>query len=72
MDVGVPNLLRDHAKDPQIPPPADGLQPVRFYPVLPMTGAEAALARAKGAAAVQKLWLDSNTDLRDPNRRSAL
>jgi hypothetical protein len=48
---------------------ADGIEPVRFHPVLPMTGGEAALCRAKGAAHVQRLWLEAGTDLRDPDRR---
>ena len=47
----------------------DDVQPVRFHPVLPMTGGEAALSRAKGAGLVQQLWLDAGTDLRDPDRR---
>jgi hypothetical protein len=51
-------------------PALDGIQPVRFYPVLPMTASEAALSRAKGAALVQQLWLDAGTDLRDPDRDS--
>lgn len=46
-----------------------GIEPVRFHPVLPMTGGEAALSRAKGAGRVQQLWLDAGTDLRDPDRR---
>jgi hypothetical protein len=53
-------------------PEGDDRQPVRFHPVLPMTAAEAALSRAKGAAAVQQLWLDAGTDLRDPDRRSVI
>ena len=44
-------------------------EPVRFHPVLPMTGGEAALSRAKGAGLVQQLWLEAGTDLRDPDRR---
>jgi hypothetical protein len=43
-------------------------EPVRFHPVLPMTGGEAALSRAKGAGLVQQLWLETGTDLRDPDR----
>jgi Suppressor of fused protein (SUFU) len=49
----------------------DGVQPVRFYPVLPMTAAEAALSRAKGPALIRQLWLDAGTDLRDPDRGDA-
>jgi hypothetical protein len=48
----------------------DGVQPVRFHPVLPMTASEAALSRAKGAAVIRQLWLEHGTDLRDPDRRS--
>ena len=47
----------------------DDVQPVRFHPVLPMTGGEAALSRAKGASHLQQLWLDAGTDVRDPDRR---
>ena len=47
----------------------DGVQPVRFHPLLPMTAGEAALSRAKGAGLVQQLWLDAGIDLRDPDRR---
>jgi hypothetical protein len=49
-----------------------GVQPVRFHPVLPMTAGEAALSRAKGAGQVQQLWLDAGTDLRDPDRRGVV
>lgn len=48
------------------------VEPVRFYPVLPMTKDEAALARARGAAHLRQLWLDAGTDLRDPERVSVL
>jgi hypothetical protein len=47
----------------------DDVEPVRFYPVLPMTAGEAALSRARGAGVVQQLWLEAGTDLRDPDRR---
>jgi hypothetical protein len=50
----------------------DDVPPVRFHPVLPMTGSEAALCRAKGAGHLQQLWLDAGADLRDPNRRSVV
>jgi hypothetical protein len=53
--------------DLPIAPPAD---PVRFLPVLPMTPAEAAWKRARGAEALRKLWLHHGTDLRDPARRT--
>ncbi len=49
-------------------PDLDGVEPVRFHPVLPMTASEAALSRARGSAAIQQLWLDAGTDLRDPER----
>jgi hypothetical protein len=53
-------------------PADDGVEPVRFYPVLPMTAAEAALGWAKGAGVVQQLWLSAGTDLRDPDRRGVV
>lgn len=53
-------------------PGADGVEPVRFYPVLPMTGAEAALARARGAAHLRELWQQAGTDLHDPDRPDVL
>ncbi len=46
-------------------PPFD---PVRFLPLLPMTPAEAAWKRARGAAALRERWLSQGTDLRDPLR----
>jgi hypothetical protein len=49
-------------------PDLDGVEPVRFHPVLPMTASEAALSRARGSAVIQQLWLESGTDLRDPDR----
>jgi hypothetical protein len=62
----VPDLDLDLEADP------DGVQPVRFHPLLPMTAAEAALSRAKGTGLVQQLWLDAGTDLRDPDRRGVV
>jgi hypothetical protein len=53
-------------------PAGDDVGPVRFHPVLPMTGSEAALSRAKGAGALQQLWLENGTDLRDPERRGVV
>ncbi|MBT0767536.1 suppressor of fused domain protein [Kineosporia sp. J2-2] len=53
-------------------PDRDGVEPVRFYPVLPMTNDEAALARARGAGHLRQLWRDADTDLLDPQRVSAL
>lgn len=50
----------------------DGVDPVRFHPVFPMTPSEAALSRARGAAHLRGLWLDAGTDLRDPDRKSAV
>ncbi|GAA3631296.1 suppressor of fused domain protein [Kineosporia mesophila] len=55
--------------DLELKAPAD---PVGFYPVLPMTPDEAALARARGAAQVRQMWLEAGTDLRDPERLSVL
>jgi hypothetical protein len=49
-----------------------GAEPVRFHPVLPMTGNEAALSRAKGSDLLQQLWLEAGTDLRDPDRRGVV
>lgn len=46
------------------------LEPVRFLPLLPMTGNEAAWKRARGAEALRERWLAHGTDLRDPVRRS--
>ncbi|MDX3225755.1 suppressor of fused domain protein [Streptomyces sp. ME19-01-6] len=42
--------------------------PVRFLPLLPMTGNEAAWKRVHGAGALQDRWLRHGTDLRDPTR----
>ncbi|WP_250298061.1 suppressor of fused domain protein [Streptomyces sp. NBC_01387] len=46
------------------------LDPVRFLPLLPMTGNEAAWKRVHGAQELQERWLTHGTDLRDPLRRS--
>jgi hypothetical protein len=46
------------------------MDPVRFFPLLPMTRNEAAWKRAQGAAALQERWLRHGTDLRDPQRAS--
>jgi hypothetical protein len=48
------------------------VDPVRFHPVLPMTGNEAALSRAKGSDLLQQLWLDAGIDLRNPDRRGVV
>jgi hypothetical protein len=53
-------------------PARDDVEPVRFHPVLPITAAEAALSRAKGSAAIQQLWLEAGTDLRDPDRAGVI
>lgn len=47
------------------------MDPVRFYPLLPMTPNEAAWKRVHGAGALHDRWLTAATDLRDPLRRSA-
>lgn len=60
--VGEPGGL---VPDLPLPPPAD---PVRFFPVLPMTAHEAAWKRVHGAAALEERWLARGTDLRDPRR----
>jgi hypothetical protein len=51
--------------DLPLPPPSD---PVRFFPLLPMTPNEAAFKRARGAEALHSRWLSHSTDLRDPLR----
>ena len=58
--------------DLDLPMAGEGVEPVRFFPVLPMTPDEAALARARGAAHLRELWLEAGTDLRDPERVSVL
>lgn len=57
---------------PDLDPGLVDVEPVHFYPVLPMTPDEAALSRARGAAHLRQLWLDAGTDLRDPDRGSVL
>ncbi|AWZ04568.1 MULTISPECIES: suppressor of fused domain protein [unclassified Streptomyces] len=47
---------------------ADPMDPVAFFPLLPMTANEAAWKRVHGAAALQERWLARGTDLRDPLR----
>jgi hypothetical protein len=49
-------------------PVGQGLEPVRFLPLLPMTPNEAAWKRVHGAAALEQRWLETGTDLRDPHR----
>jgi hypothetical protein len=53
--------------DLALPEPMD---PVRFFPLLPMTPHEAAWKRVHGAGALHDRWLSAATDLRDPRRRS--
>lgn len=63
------DLVEDLVPDPLPDPPSDPLSdPVRFLPLLPMTPAEAAWKRVRGAAALQERWLSHGTDLRDPLR----
>jgi hypothetical protein len=52
-------------------PMDDGVEPVRFLPVLPMTPNEAAWKRVHGAAALEERWLAQALDLRDPGRPEA-
>jgi hypothetical protein len=52
-------------------PVGEGLQPVRFLPLLPMTPNEAAWKRVHGAAALEEAWLAGGIDLRDPERPEA-
>ena len=49
----------------------EGLEPVRFLPLLPMTPNEAAWKRVHGAAALEERWLSQALDLRDPTRPEA-
>ena len=53
-------------------PVGDGLEPVRFLPLLPMTPNEAAWKRVHGAAALEERWLAQQLDLRDPARPEAV
>jgi hypothetical protein len=46
----------------------DGPYPVQFFPLFPMTPAEAAWRRVHGAEALEARWLAEGTDLRDPSR----
>ncbi|WP_175409215.1 suppressor of fused domain protein [Streptomyces sp. TRM64462] len=48
--------------------PGEGMEPVRFLPLLPMTPNEAAWKRVHGAQALEERWLAAGTDLRDPLR----
>lgn len=62
--VGEPGGL---VEDLELDAPMD---PVRFFPLLPMTANEAAFKRVHGAGALQERWLAAGTDLRDPLRGS--
>ncbi|OII70293.1 MULTISPECIES: suppressor of fused domain protein [unclassified Streptomyces] len=53
---------------PDLEPPEEGMDPVRFLPLLPMTPNEAAWKRVHGAQALEERWLAAGTDLRDPLR----
>lgn len=52
--------------------PMGGHEPVRFFPLLPMTPNEAAFKRVHGAEALQQRWLAQELDLRDPQRPEAV
>ena len=52
-------------------PGGEDLQPVRVLPLLPMTPNEAAWKRVHGAPALEQRWLETGTDLRDPDRHEA-
>lgn len=64
--VGEPGGL---VPDLPLPEPAE---PVRFLPLFPMTANEAAYKRVHGPETLQDLWLERETDVRDPNRGSAV
>jgi hypothetical protein len=49
--------------------PLEDDEPVRFFPLLPMTPNEAAWKRVHGATALEERWLVQGVDLRDPHRR---
>lgn len=49
----------------------DGPEPVRFLPVVPVTGDEQAYKRVHGPAALAALWTAQGIDVTDPDRRSA-
>ena len=53
-------------------PLAEGAEPVRFLPLLPMTPNEAAWKRVHGAEALEERWLAQALDLRDPARPEAV
>lgn len=45
-------------------------EPVRFFPILAMTPAEAAWKRVHGAAALEQRWLERGVDAHDPDRQA--
>ena len=53
-----------------LPAAGDGTPrgPVHFFPLLPMTPAEADFKRARDAATLEERWLIGGVDLRDPYR----
>lgn len=51
--------------------PGEGLEPVRFLPLQPMTPSEAAWKRVHGAAALEDAWRRAGIDPRDPDRPQA-
>ncbi|MFI0943981.1 suppressor of fused domain protein [Streptomyces sp. NPDC021020] len=55
--------------DLPLPEPRD---PVRFFPLVPLTPAEAAYKRARGADALRAHWAEHGTDLADPVRRASV
>lgn len=63
--VDEPGLVDDLA----LPEPCS---PVRFHPLVPMTPAEAAFKRARGAEALRSRWVTQATDLHDPLRDGLL
>jgi hypothetical protein len=52
-----------------LPAPRD---PVRFFPLVPLTPAEAAYKRARGVGALRAHWAEHGTDLADPVRRASV
>lgn len=78
-DLGVPLwdgsrftavLVREPDGVPDLEP-GDGLEPVRFLPVVPMTADEQAYKRIHGPDALAARWDEQGLDLTDPARRKA-
>ncbi len=65
--LGAPDGL---VPDLPLAPTDDGQDrgPVQFFPLLPMTAAEAEWKRAHSAEDLEERWLSAGTDLRDPER----